>query len=793
MKSRSILLLTNACIVLTSTVAAFSSTPEVTDTDWSALTREVPGVDGTVYAVVKSGGKLYVGGTIRAAGSVAVKNVAMWDGEKWSALGSGLDGNVYALAVDKKGTVWAGGDFVSQQWLARWNGKEWNGINPGLEKQNMRCQISAVAFDSGGTVYFGGEFDFVGGKRCKNIAKWKEYRGFDSLGPGLSGEVCALAVDSQQTLYAGGWFQSPKALAKWNGTSWESVGGGIGSIKTGCGVQALICDKIGRLFVLGSFDSAGGVAARHIAVWSGTEWDSLGVGLEHVSGISGGALACDNGGNLYAGADFDSAGGKSAPQIAQWDGTGWRPLSSGLPGSVNALCVGEMGDVFIGGSFTAIKDIPAYAIVQWNGNSFGALGGGTNGASHVIVDAKGVLYRGGNFTVIDGVVANYIAKRTGNTWAPLGSGLDGVVGAMAVDRTGNLYVGGYFNNAGGVFAPRIAKWDGAAWSSMNGAMCEVYNGTVSLGTLYTLAVDASGALYVGGSFDTIGGRPVHNIARWNGNVWEDVGNGTNKFVETIAFDSSGTLYAGGAFDTAGGKPCSRIARWNGTSWDSLGSGIQGNWVSSIVVDRRGMVYAAGFCRKTVGGETWMNMAQWDGTQWLSLGGGTDDLIRKIELDDTGNLYACGPFATAGKVTAPHIARWNGTGWSALGSGTDGDVWWLRHHDGTLYAGGGFVSAGGKFSPFIAKVNVSRQSAVLPAKRDGVAAGAAPRWRIKNRTLMVWGMEPGDRIVLYSLCGRIVADGVALGKMPHRRMTSLPLLCELRRAGNVVAKGKVIVP
>ncbi|MBK8549520.1 MAG: hypothetical protein IPL53_00115 [Ignavibacteria bacterium] len=56
------------------------------------------GVSLTVYASVVMNGELYIGGSFQAAGDKKVNNIARWNGTTWSELGSGLNGDVYALA-----------------------------------------------------------------------------------------------------------------------------------------------------------------------------------------------------------------------------------------------------------------------------------------------------------------------------------------------------------------------------------------------------------------------------------------------------------------------------------------------------------------------------------------------------------------------------------------------------------------------------------------------------------------------------------------------------------------------
>ena len=61
------------------------------------------------------------------------------------------------------------------------------------------------------------------------------------------------------------------------------------------------------------------------------------------------ALAA-SGSTLYAGGSFLRAGGLPAKYIAQWNGSSWSPLGSGMDARVNALAVSG-NTLYAGGSF----------------------------------------------------------------------------------------------------------------------------------------------------------------------------------------------------------------------------------------------------------------------------------------------------------------------------------------------------------------------------------------------------------------------------------------------------------
>jgi len=122
-------------------------------------------------------------------------------------------------------------------------------------------------------------------------------------------------------------------------------------------VQALAVFDDGRgkaLYAGGSFTTAGGAAASHVACWDGTSWSALGLGVD--AAVQAPAVFDDgSGARLGAGGAFTSAGGAAANRIACWDGTSWTPLGSGMNDAVRSLAVCDVGggpELYAAGAFT---------------------------------------------------------------------------------------------------------------------------------------------------------------------------------------------------------------------------------------------------------------------------------------------------------------------------------------------------------------------------------------------------------------------------------------------------------
>jgi trimeric autotransporter adhesin len=732
-------------------------------TSWSSLgTGSANGVSSEVRALTVfddgSGGgpALYAGGNFTTAGGVTANGIAKWNGTSWSSLGTGsangVNSTVIALTVFDDGSgggpaLYAGGDFttaggVAANRIAKWNGTSWSSLGMGSANGVNSAVLALTVFDDGSgegpALYAGGDFTTAGGVTANRIAKW-DGTSWSSLGTGSANGV------------SGGSSPVVRALTVFD----DGLGGGP------------------ALFAGGDFTTAGGVSANRIAKWNGTSWSSLGTGSANGVNSTVRALTVFDDGSgggpaLFAGGFFTTAGGAPAARIAKWNGASWSSLgtgsANGVSGTVWALTVFDDGSgggpaLFAGGSFTTAGGVTANRIAKWNGTSWSSLGtgsangiGGLNTAVYALTvfdDGSGggpALYAGGNFTTAGGVTANRIAKWNGTSWSSLGmgaaNGVNDIVRALIVFDDGSgegpaLYAGGQFNTAGGVPANRIAKWNGTSWSSLGtGSANGVSNWVYAL----TVFDDGSGggpALYAGGLFTTAGGVTANRIAKWNGTSWSSLGtgsaNGVSNYVYalTVFDDGSGggpALYAGGVFTTAGGVTANQIAKWNGTSWSSLGTG-SANGVSNSVYaltvfddgSGGGPALFAGGNFTTAGGVTANRIAKWNGTSWSSLGtgsaNGVSGTVWALTVFDDGSgggpaLFAGGSFTTAGGVTANRIAKWNGTSWSSLGTGSangvSSEVYALTVFDDgsgggpALYAGGVFTEAGGVPSNRFAK-------------------------------------------------------------------------------------------
>ena len=78
--------------------------------------------------------------TSATAGGVAANYIAAWDGSSWSALGSGMDDDVSALAVSGS-TLYAGGHFTTAGGVPANHIAAWDGSS--LERPRLRHGLAS--------------------------------------------------------------------------------------------------------------------------------------------------------------------------------------------------------------------------------------------------------------------------------------------------------------------------------------------------------------------------------------------------------------------------------------------------------------------------------------------------------------------------------------------------------------------------------------------------------------------------------------------------------------------------
>ncbi len=505
-------------------------------TAWTALGAGISGPSSVARdAVVYDDGfgpALFVGGFFSVAGGMPANHIAKWNGSAWSTPGSGLgstglsaltawdDGGGSALfafgqvtsaggtstggVARYRGGAWspAGSGFGAAQGysglvfddgtgpalhaamstpgstthseILRWDGTAWSSL-PGNGVAPTGSLSALVSGDLLGAhaLFAGGSFLRIGGVAASGVAAFLNGQWLP-LGSAALGSVEALAIfDSGNgpELYAGGGV--PGTVARWNGSSWGSVLGGL----TGgpplplpplpvAHAFTVMNDGSGpKLVVGGIFTSAGGVPANSMAAWNGTAWSDLGA----PTGIEVKALAFGDigtGPRLF-GVVRPWGGGITTPNsVFERVGTSWQVIATtgGVSNARSALRIFDDGSgpaLFLGGAIGSLNGSSATGVMKWNGTSWSSVGP----ASPTSVAAL-TIWDDGSGPALFATSATGVLKMLGpGIWTPLGGTFQNTssVGGQALvahdDGSGSaLFVGGTFGGVGGVPSRGIAKW-----------------------------------------------------------------------------------------------------------------------------------------------------------------------------------------------------------------------------------------------------------------------------------------------------------------------------------------------
>ncbi len=605
-------------------------------------------IDGAVFTLALGpDDAVYAGGAFESAGGVPALNIARYDlsAGAWSALGSGADEWVRALAADEE-YLYVGGSFseiggVAATGVARYDpaAEAWSGLGGGvgpLRRVGPLALGGVTSFAFGGDgVYVGGEFDYAyqpdgDSLLVHNAARWDGEQWSAVVEDGTE-HVESVGFDTDGSFYALGVAEEG-GLLYWDGLTWSDVD--TSPLGVYLGNQQFVAEVLadaGRLYIMLSSEIIPDAYNPNNGLYwyepEGEQWGVL--GNEATNGMTDDvwALAAGPGGEVYAGGLFPFAGTEQVNLVARWDGAAWAALGQGVAGrsdafsltAVQALRLARDGTLYVGGNFREARQadgttVAAGSIAQWDSKAgrWNALGGGTSGFVGALAEGNdGSLYVAGAFARVyqengDSLEVGGLAQWDPalRTWkaVPEGDGLNRIH-ALALDATGALYVGGYrFISQTGEFRASVARLDPLTeqWTIL-----QEWEFTEVLALTVIGDPTSGGVLYAG--------VPAEGVWRWEGGAWTDLDG--PRYPRALALNgdprSGGELYGGGAF------PGPYVERWNGTRWNRMGSGVEG------------LVYAL-----AVGASATEGQAEvWVGGELVTAGGAPASCIARWETQD----------------------------------------------------------------------------------------------------------------------------------------------------------------
>ena len=487
----------------------------VVDPGWNPA----PAPDGSedppyqgVASLVAHQGVVHVGGTFRRIANADRANLAALSAVDGGVLpfGAPAVGPVARLVRDDAGALYVvESDLHTIHKLDEQDGSA-------LAFASPQVQVEALVADDE-RVTVGGYFDAAPGRDDVSLMRL-EPDGVHGNTPWTfdrTGYVHAVKPLHDGSLLVGGNFRRVEGQAR-HGIAHVLADGGLDAtfdlaVDDGASTHAFAEDAQGRIYVAGIWQQGGvnGSVVRvdaHGAIdpdWApqadGIVWDVV-----------------PDAGDVFLAGDFRHIGATWRPGIAKLgDGTGapldpdWNPQPtwSGSPGYVFDL-VAAAGSIYASGQFDTIGGEARTGLARLQRSGTGtatAWNPAVDGTVNAMLPVGGAMVLAGAFGHVGSDVRNGLAKvdLQGDgallPWDPLGSTAARFVATAPADD-GAIYAFGWRDV--GTDAVSVLRIDGggvvdAAW--------RVHVGDVDH-TLETIAGDGAGSLWLGGSFDRVGGR-----------------------------------------------------------------------------------------------------------------------------------------------------------------------------------------------------------------------------------------------------------------------------------------------
>ena len=588
---------------------------------------------GTVNAMaVQSDGKLVIGGSFTRIGTEFRTNLARFnaDGTLDDTWKPGLNGIVWAVAIDAADNLYVGGDFTTV-----------NAGPYGIDGPPVRFGIARLPASGGGSP--------------------------DGWSPSLP-NTRAIALDGAGSAFvAFGQFNGGKTMVKVPTDQYPEIDSAWNPAPDRPPIFSLVADGAGSLYAVGLFTSIGGFARKGIAKISTSGKGAVDPAWNPAPDQPVVTIAVDASKRVYVAGAFTSIGGKPRRCIARLFPSGngdaddaWSPAFTDLaPDETclgSAIAVGPSGQVVL----TRLMYPAAADFLSIPPRDFKYTLSRIDSAGMLLTtlpipqrlrigffdlpQGRAIAARG------DRIFGNgFVFELPGDIslpgWGPVLA--PGVVKALALDKQGRIIVAGEFDLTEDGTSRR-----GLARVLPDGQLDRDWDPQVP-GLVRALVIDDNDDVFATGTFLQVGSEPRARIAklshvdgapdpRWNP--------GLDRAGFALTRDGQRNLYVGGQFSQVGGVARKTLAKLSTTT-----GSVDGEWlpqpdggVASLTSDGASLFVGGGFT--SIGGQLRSGLAK------LRLDGNGDadpswnppitphSVVTALSLDGNGRLYVGSSFS-----------------------------------------------------------------------------------------------------------------------------------------------------
>jgi uncharacterized delta-60 repeat protein len=430
--------------------------------------------------------------------------------------------------------------------------------------------VNALALQADGGVIAVGSFSDLGGAKSTNVARFRpegtpdpDFSSVLSTDGPVNAVVVRPAGEPVPTQLGGfAWLNANGTLRSAFAAAATRLSGEI---------TAVAVDRSGRLLLGGTFANVSGTTGSNLVRFSANGALDTSFNPRPNGTVTGIAVQTD--GRILVVGNFTTIGDTARNRLARIDDNGALDITydPSANGSISALVLQDDGKAVIGGAFTSFTPNLTTTAVARNYlarvNVDGTIDANYNPSPNFNVNAlalqaDGKVVAGGGFTSVapngatTAVVRNYLARF--NTDGTLDQNFDpnanSTVDTLAPLANGQFYIGGTFTSLQPNATGTVYVRNYLARINSDGVLDQAFNPNPN-GAVKTLAVQANGAVLVGGSFTTLqpnatGTQVARNrLARIaaDGTLDLDFNPDIRGTISVVAARPDGTMLVGGSF------------------------------------------------------------------------------------------------------------------------------------------------------------------------------------------------------------------------------------------------------